>query len=253
MTDWLRQIFIFVRFTLREYVRSGRILIEILAAIIVAWTFFWPNGAVKGLDPFWFFSMAGVFFLFLPAYTTIAITRLGNRPQGYIVFSRNLGRHGYLIGLYITVGVVMLIIYLLFNLIVQLVWSTRPHTLTVGGWVLGTIPLLLNSAIISAFCTLITPLVLPSKTRLLIMGLVVLASGVNILASIHLFGDALLRPVQAILDLPLLPALRGFELAARRDYSIAALVVLLGQGLLALALMSCALLAFTRRELILKS
>lgn len=51
----------------------------------------------------------------------------------------------------------------------------------------------------------------------------------------------------------LLPALRGFELAAQRDYSIAALAILLGQALLALALFSCALFAFTRRELILKS
>jgi hypothetical protein len=68
MIDWMRGIHTLCRFTLREYIRSGRVLAELMAMPVVAWLFFWPNGAVKGLDPVWFFSMAAIFFVLLAAH-----------------------------------------------------------------------------------------------------------------------------------------------------------------------------------------
>jgi hypothetical protein len=249
INDWLRRSGVFARFTVREYVRSGRILVELLAMPIATWLFFWPNGAVRGLDPIWFFSMASVFMLLLSAYTAFAFMRLGNRPQGYVVLSRDLGRGGYLIGLYVANLAVIVVIYLLFSLLVYLIWITRLPRISPGTWLLGSIPLLLNAAIVAALITLIAPLVLPNQPRLLILGLIVLSLGGNVFRAF--VNSATLRPLQALLAVPLLPILGGFELAAERTYTAAALITLAGQVLSILVLLGAALLAFERRELIL--
>jgi ABC-type uncharacterized transport system ATPase subunit len=69
----------------------------------------------------------------------------------------------------------------------------------------------------------------------------------------HTAASVALRPVQALLGIPLLPALSGFALSAEGSYGIAAAGVLLGQSASIGVLLALALLAFDRRELILAS
>jgi len=251
MINWLRRMLTLCRFTLREYIRSGRVLVELVAMPVVAWLFFWPNGAVKGLDPVWFFSMAGIFFVLLAAYTMFALVRLCSRAQGYVIISRELGRRGYLIGLYAAAIVIIVVVYLLFSALIAIIWSTRPHTLSLVGWLAGSLPLLLNAGIIAALVLLIAPLVLPTRPRLIILALLMVALSRNVDLFGHTAASVALRPVQALLGIPLLPALSGFALSAEGSYGIAAAGVLLGQLASIGVLLALALLAFDRRELIL--
>src|SRR5918911_3672478 len=88
----------FVAFTLVEYMRSGRILVEILAAVAFFYLFFRRSNS--SMSPDYFFANTALFILGLTFYTTSAMMGLGDRPQGYILLVRRLGRVGYLIGLY---------------------------------------------------------------------------------------------------------------------------------------------------------
>jgi len=251
MIDWMRGIHTLCRFTLREYIRSGRVLAELMAMPVVAWLFFWPNGAVKGLDPVWFFSMAAIFFVLLAAYTMFAVVRLGGRPQAYVIISRELGRRGFLLGLYSAALVVAVAVYLLFSALIAIIWSTRPHTLSFGGWLAGSLPLLLNAAMIAALVLLIAPLVLPTRPRLIILALMMVALSRDVDLFGHTTASAAFRPVQALLGIPLLPALSGFALSVQGSYGIAAALVLLGQLAIIVVLLALALFAFDRRELML--
>src|SRR5919112_884135 len=110
-----RRIVIFARLSLTEYVRSGRVLIELTLAIAFWGLFFQnPRGFVT-LDQV--FQLSGIFTLLLTLYTTSAMLSLGDRPQGYIVLTRPLGRRGYLLGLYIAA---VLVVWLTFLVIVVL-------------------------------------------------------------------------------------------------------------------------------------
>jgi hypothetical protein len=236
---------------LREYVRSGRVLVELVAMPVVAWLFFWPNGAVKGLDPVWFFSMAGIFFVLLSAYSMFAVVRLGGRPQAYVIISRELGRRGYLIGLYGAALAIVVVVYLLFSVLIAIIWSTRPHTLSLAGWLAGSLPLLLNAAIIAALVLLIAPPVLSTRPRLIILALLMVALSRNVDLFGYTTASAAFRPVQALLGILLLPALSGFALSVQGSYGIVAAVVLLGQLASIGMLLALALFAFERRELML--
>ena len=97
----IRRLITFTRLILVEYIRSGRILIELTLAVAF-WGLFLQNA--QGPRPFLtltqVFTLAGIFTLLLTLYTTSAMLSLGDRPQGYIVLERALGRRGYLLGLY---------------------------------------------------------------------------------------------------------------------------------------------------------
>ena len=86
----------FTRFTLLEYLRSGRVLIELAATIAMF------MAAVRGraLDADGFFANAALFSLVMALYTGSTIIGLGDRPHGYLLVIRPLGRTGYLVGLY---------------------------------------------------------------------------------------------------------------------------------------------------------
>ena len=45
MIAWIRRVIAFTRFTIQEYSRSGRIMIEFIAVMVALWLFFWPRGA----------------------------------------------------------------------------------------------------------------------------------------------------------------------------------------------------------------
>jgi hypothetical protein len=240
----------FAQFTLVEYLRSGRILIELLATVAVFYLFLWHTT----FEPDYFFSTAGLFVLALTFYTTSAILGLGDRPQGYVVLVRALGRRGYLLGLYAAALLVELAAYGLISLAVAAAHSATG--LTLRDWLLGSLPLVLNIALLNALLTLLAPLVLTAGWRLLILGVVAIAFSGNLisgptLASLPQWLTRLLDLLRTVFSTPLLPAFTGFSLAITRDYSGANIAIPFAQFFLIVSLLALALYAFARRELIL--
>ncbi|GAB4209669.1 MAG: hypothetical protein OHK0022_41150 [Roseiflexaceae bacterium] len=242
----------FAAFTLVEYTRSGRILIELLATVIVFYLFLWR-------DPFaadYFFSTTGLFGLGMAFYTTTAIMGLGDRPQGYVVLVRALGRPGYLMGLYLAALAIELGAYGLLSLGVAL--ARTGVDLTLIDWLKGSLPLVLNIALLSALLTLLTPLVLTAGWRLVILGVVAIALSGNLIGGPTM--ATLAQPVTRVLDLlrtvfsaPLVPPFTGFALAVTRDYSGNNIAIPIAQFFLIVSLLALALYAFSRREIILNS
>jgi hypothetical protein len=244
----------FAHFTLREYFRSGRVLVELAALAGVIGIIFWPRGA-GGLDSGHFFSLAGLFVLALTLYTTYTLVGLGSRPQGYIVLARRLGRSGYLAGLYLASLAIVLAVYLLLSLLVVLIHRVLnpPVSLSVGGWLLGSVPLCLNMALVAAFVLLLTPLVMNNLARLVILALLVSALSGDPDALGKLPLGTVLQGLLALIRLPLTPLMSGFVLAVGQDYGGVAVEILLAQVILTASLLVLAFGAFDRRELILKA
>jgi hypothetical protein len=237
----------FVAFTLTEYVRSGRILIELLAALVFFYIFLWRGTA----QPDYFFTTTSLFTLFLTFSTIAATQNLGDRPQGYLILVRRIGRGAYLLGLYIAAMLAVLALYVLISLAGAL---TQKLGFDARAWLLGSIPLLLNVALLGAMLTLLAPMVLPSGWRLTILALVAIAFSGNLLGGpmMQRLGSiaTALEVLRTIFSTPLLPAFTGFELSLSRDYSGISVAIPLAQLSLTLSLLALAVYAFARRELI---
>jgi hypothetical protein len=241
----------FVAFTLLEYARSGRILLELAATIAVGYIFFRRWSTL--MPPEYFFSSAAVFSLALTFYTASSILALGDRPQNYIVLARRLGRGGFLVGLYLATLAVVAGAYGALSLGVAI--FSPVAGLGVADWLLGTLPLLLNIALLSALLVLMAPMVLGTGWRLAILGLVALAFSGSLLGgpTLATLPDGVataLDVVRTVFSAPLLPAFSGFALAVSRDYSGINAVIPLAQLSLTLGLLALAVYAFGRRELI---
>lgn len=131
----------------------------------------------------------------------------------------------------------------------------QPVGLTVGNWLLGTLPLFLNVSLLGALMLLLSPMVVSSGWRLLILGLIALAFSSNFIG--HPILDTLpttvtnvLAGAQTILSWPLVPAFSGFALTLSRDYSGSALVIIIAQVSLLVTLLAVAVYAFGQRDLI---
>ena len=239
-------------FTFAEYTRSGRVLIEVAAAAGCGLIFFRP-GVGQDSTPEYFFSIAGAFSLALCLYTASSIFALGDRPHTYLLMAHGLGRRAFLLGLFLTVVGIVSASYGILSLIIA---AINPiYGLDVRGWILGTIPLLLNVALLAALLTLLTPLVLPAGWRLVTLALVALAFSGNLIsgptmAALPTGVATILDVVRTILGAPLLPAFTGFALAISRDYSGISVLVAPAQIALTLALLSLALKVFGQRELV---
>ena len=250
----LARTFRFAAFTLVEYTRSGRILVEVLASVACFYLFFrrWTSPMLAD----YFFSTAGLFMLGLAFYTTSSILGLGDRPQGYIILVRRLGRAGYLLGLYLAAIAVAGAIYGAISLGVAL--YNPIADLNVRGWLLGSLPLLLNVALLSALLTLLAPMVLTTGWRLLVLGLIAIAFSGNLLGgqTMSALPEAIatgLNVLRTIFSTPLLPAFTGFALSVSRDYHGIAVIIPIAQLSLTLSLLSLAVYAFSRRDLIFSS
>jgi hypothetical protein len=248
----LLQAMQFAAFTFSEYARSGRALIEVAAAAGCTLVFFRPE---SGLPPTaeYFFSIAGIFALLLCLYSASAIFTLGDRPPTYVLLAHGLRRSAYLLGLYVTVTGVVAGSYGLLCLAIAIVNPVAG--LDVRGWILGSIPLLLNVALLAALLTLLTPMVLTSGWRLTALALVAITFSGNLIsgptmATLQEPLPTVLKVLQTILGAPLLPAFTGFALAVSRDYSGIMAAVPFGQIGLTLALLLLALVVFARREII---
>ena len=101
MSRTLSRTLRFAAFTLTEYARSGRVLVELIASVVFFYIFLrrWTSA----IQPDYFFSVVSLFTLALGFYTSTTVMALGDRPQGYLVLVRRLGRGGYLVGLYLAV------------------------------------------------------------------------------------------------------------------------------------------------------
>lgn len=244
----------FAGFTLIEYVLSWRILTEIIAAVACYAVFL--RGGEMGIDASHFFLITGLFTLGLTMYTMSGMISLGDRPQGYLILTRRIGRAGYLLGLYLSALVVVTCIYLLLTILTYALSHFNDLSLT--GWLLGTLPLLLNVGLLAALLMMLSPLVFSTGWRLLVLALIAVAFSSNFFGNAAL--DALSPTVrnliyglQALLSWPMVPAFSGFELARTRDYTGSAPVILVAQSSLLVALIALSLYAFSRRELMLSA
>lgn len=238
----------FALFTLIEYVRSGRILIEVLVVAAAYYLFF-----RDAMDSAYFFTYAGLCAVLLMLITATSIMGLGDRLQGYIVLMRRLGRGGYLIGLYLAALLVGIASYSALSLLVAL--FNHVSDLTFLDWLRRSIPLVLNIALLSALLTLLSPIVLTVGWRLLTLAIVALAFSGNLISGQTLqdMPDLLQLTIQVLRTIagtPLLPAFAGFTLAVTGDYSGANVAIVFSQAFLTLSLLALALYAFSRRELI---
>ena len=241
----LRRIATFTRLSLTEYVRSGRILVELTLAIAFWGLFFQnPRGFVT-LDQV--FQLSGIFTLLLTLYTTSAMLSLGDRPQGYVILTRPLGRRGYLLGLYCAA---VLVVFLAFLVILGLtVVVNRPVDFGARDLLLGSIPTLLNVALLGALMILLSSLVLKNTPRLLLLAAIAIALYTNSWPQAR--SNRLLSSLQAIFSWLLIPAMRGFQLAQNRTLGDGGLAILFAQVAMTVLLLSLATIAFARRDLIL--
>ncbi len=243
----LNRIWPFTHFTLTEYVRSGRILVE-LAATIGFWTIFLRDHGLAPIALDQFFSQASVFTLLLTLYSVSSLMSLGERPQSYLLLTRPLGRSGYLVGLYVTA---LIIVGLMFGLLTTLTLIfNRPLDFAWLELLKGALPLLLNVALFASLMVLLSPLVLANSLRLLILALLAIALYSQ---AWHLWPFfRFIEPLQSLLSWPIYPVLRGFRLAATRDFSGGNIYVPLAQLALAFVLLLAALASFRQRDIILR-
>lgn len=242
----------FARFTLLEYIRSWRVLVEISAAL--ATYFLFLRRGSDPLDSEQFFTVAGVFVAALVLYSSSAIIGLGDRPHSYLVLAHGLRRAEYLIGLFLSAFVLVAGSYGLLCLLTVLL--NRPLHLDLAQWLLGTLPLLLNVGILGGLLLMLSPLVFSAGWRLFVLALIALAFSSNFISgpifeSLFPWLQNLLRAAQSVLGGPLVPIFYGFQLAITRDYTSAtAYANLVAQALLMLSLLGLAVYAFVRRDLI---
>lgn len=253
-----RQIWAWTRFTLSEYTRSGRIFLELGAFVVFAYVFLSrpnPNAILTFTQ---FFSMVAVFVLAQTIYTTSVLVSMGSRAQGYVVLARPLGRKGYLIGLFLTAFLIGFGNLLLCSLITSVINPVRSQSATpaIGVWLLGALPLVLDIALVAALVLFLSSLVLTSGWRLVMLGILALASigSTDIFAKLVQPDSAIggiLAAVRTIVAIPLTPLLAGFELAVRLAYSTQAIAIILGQIALLIAILAFAIFSFERKDIIL--
>ncbi len=240
-----------ILFIFLDYYRSARIVIELIATSIFFLIFL--RSGTRAIDAEYFFTVSSIFIFGLTLYTMSVMLNLSDRPHGYVLLARRLSRASYLLGFYSTGLVILISAYILMSLATILLH--QPVGLTVGNWLLGTLPLFLNVSLLGALMLILSPMVVSSGWRLLILGLIALAFSSNFIG--HPILDTLpttvtnvLAGVQTILSWPLVPAFSGFALTLSRDYSGSALVILIAQVSLLVTLLAVAVYAFAQRDLI---
>lgn len=241
----------FAAFTLIEYARSGRILIDLLAGVLFFYLFLRSSDTPAPAE--YFFSVTSLFSLGLSFYTASSLLGLGDRPQGYLILSRRLGRGGYILGLYLAILAVIAAQYGLISIAVAL--YSPVAGLSLVGWVQGSLPLLLNVALLNALLTLLAPMVLPATGRLVALALIAIAFSGNLIGGQTLAGlpaqlTLALSVLRTIFSTPLLPAFTGFALALRWQAGLVAYTILFAQLSLTLGLLALAVYMFARREII---
>lgn len=242
-------------FTLLEYLRSGRVLLEVAAAVTCYVVLLRPTGTPMSAG--YLFTVLGLFSPAMAIVTTSYMISLGDRPQGYIVLAHNVSRGAYLIGLFFAAVTVVLAIYGTLCLLVALI--NRATDLDLAGWLLATLPLILNVGLVAALTFLLSPLVLGTGWRLFVLALIAIALSSNVIGGpvINQIADInpllvdVLRAIQTLLSGPLVPVFYGYQLSISRAFTqMAAWSNLLAQCSLLLAFLGLARYAFNQRDLL---
>ena len=241
----------FIAFILLDYMRSGRALIEVVAAGAFFYFFLFQTGETA-LEASKFFSLTGLFSIALTIYTTSAMLGLGDRAQAYLLLTRRLGRIGYLLGFYGAAVVVVSAIYGLISLLVAIL--SPVEALSIRDWLLGSLPLLLNVALMAALLLMLSSLVFAPSWRLAVLGLIALAFSGNLINGPlqNALPNVLVRvlgAIQTVLSWPLVPPFFAYELSVTRAYNLNAIAIILAQMSLIIALLGLAVYAFERRDL----
>ncbi len=241
----LRRILAFTRLMLTEYTRSGRILIELTLAVAFWGLFFQnPRGSIA-LDQM--FQLSAIFTLLLTLYTSSSMLSLADRPQSYIVLTRPLARRGYILGIYIASVVVVCVAFLIVLLLTLVV--NRPPDLTMRDVVLGSVPTILNIALLTALMILISSMVLKNTPRLLLLAALAIALYSNSWSQAR--ANPFISALQSVFSLLLVPSMKGYQLAQNRVFTTGDIAILLAQIAMTALILSLATLAFSRRDLIL--
>jgi hypothetical protein len=240
-----RRIAVFTRMSLSEYLRSGRILIELTLAIAF-WGLFFQNP--RGfLTMSQVFQLGGIFTLLLTLYTASSMLSLGDRPQGYLVLTRPLGRRGYLLGLYTAA---VLVVWAALALVVVLtLLVNRPIDFGWRDMLLGSVPTMLNVALLAALMMLMSSMVLRNTPRLLLLAVIAVALYTNSWPQLR--ANPVVSALQMAASYLLVPAMRGFQLAQTRAFGNGGIFIMIAQVAMTVLLLSVALLTFVRRDLIL--
>ncbi|WP_298820568.1 hypothetical protein [Chloroflexus sp.] len=242
-------------FTLLEYLRSGRIFLELIATIACYVILLRPTSAAMNAS--YLFAVLGIFGPGMAVITTGFIVGLGDRPQNYIVLTHNVSRDAFLLGLFFAAVIVTLAMYGILCALVAL--FNRATDLTLFGWTLATLPLILNTGLVAAIALLLSPPVLSAGWRLFVLALIALALSSNVISGpviaqiseINPLLVDLLRAIQTILSGPLVPVFYGYQLSVSRAFDSApAWANLLAQCLLLLSFLGLARYGFHRRDLI---
>lgn len=242
----------FIGFTLLDYIRSGRVAVEIIITLAVYFVFL-----RRPMDASYLFSVLGVFGPALTLYTASSFIGLADRPQGYVLLVRGVSRSAYLLGIFFATFTLVAGAYGMLCIAVALL--NPPFDLDLTGWLLATLPLLLNIGLLTALMIMLSPLVFSTGWRLFVLALIAMAFSSNfiggtVMEQLPEIVRMLLRAVQAILGGPLVPAFYGFQLSITRDYATpAAIANVLAQASLLASLLGLAIYSFSRRDLIFSS
>lgn len=239
----LRRLAVFTGFALSEYIRSGRIVIELIASVLF-WGLFLREWTV-GLEQF--FSLTGVFTLLMAFYTTASLLSIGKRPQGYVLITRPLGRGGYLLGLYLVALLVVLTMYAFVSGL--MIFVNPPFDFLWLDFGKGSVPLLLNVTMLASLLVLLAALVPSNMLRLGLTALI----GFGVYSQTWHVSSAyaFVEPIQSMFSWPMYPAVEGFKLATSRDWSSGPYIPLI-QLALTIIMLVVALLVFQRRDVVLR-
>ncbi len=241
-----------ILFTLVEYLRSYRILVELSATAAFFLVFFLlPHE--KSIDSRHFFTLCSLFTLTLTLYTAPSVINMNDRPTTYLLLARRPGRTSYLAAVYLSALLIIVLLYLLITFAVLVV--NPPTDIHIGAWLFGSVPLLLNVALLLALLLLTSPLVFSTGWRLLVLALLALAFSGNFFTgpareSMPATLRNLLDSVQTLLSWPLVPAFSGFALSRSLENGVYALAVIVAQLSLLVALLATAIAAFLRRDML---
>lgn len=250
-----KQTILLAGFTLLEYLRSGRFFLELTIVIAGYVVFLRPTGTPMNAG--YLFTVAGIMGPVLAILSTGFMIGLGDRPQGYIVLSHNVSRGAYLIGLFYAACLVVLMMYGILCLLVAV--TNRVVDLNLIGWLLASLPLVLNIGLFSALTFLLSPMVLGTGWRLFVLALIALALSSNViggpiinqLEEINPLLVTLLRAVQTVLSGPLVPIFYGYQISISGSFSeVSVWANLVAQSSLLLAFLGLARYAFNQRDMI---
>ena len=162
------------RFSLEDYIRSGSLLVEVVAVLALHVVFFKYQASTFGADTAHFFGVLSIFTLAQAVYTTAMLFRRAATPRAYVVLARLAQPGLYVRGKLLAALVITLVLYLgtLARVVAQRIVWEAPDRLALGS---GAV--LLNAVVALTLTGLFSPLVTPRLARIGLFSILALAGG----------------------------------------------------------------------------